>query len=69
MKYVIRRIDQGGGYAAQPGSQRSYMQDVLKARVFATIESAERECCSNERIVDLDELFLSDKLGRGVEVT
>ena len=52
--FVLERTDQGGGYVAPPGSAKSYVQDVLKARVFDTREEAEADrCVENEIIVEV----------------
>ena len=58
--YVIKRIDQGGGYLTRPGSQKSYTQvpGLHNIRVFKTRAEAERERCQdNEIIIDLEELI------------
>lgn len=54
MKYVIKRIDQGGGYVAPAGSKRSYTKDILSARRFDTQEEAERDACGNEKVCPLN---------------
>jgi len=52
--YVIKRLDQGGGYVTPPDSDRSYTQNPLKARRFHTYEEAKRDCCEgNERVVTI----------------
>jgi hypothetical protein len=48
--WVIQRTDQGGGYAAPPGSRHSYVADVLRARVFPSKEAAEKECCPGNEV-------------------
>ena len=53
--FVIRRIDQGGGYVAPPGSLGSYTHNIIAARRFETIEEARGHCCENERVVSLPE--------------
>lgn len=67
--YVIKRLDQGGGYVTPPGSLRSYTRDINKARVFATEDQARRELCpGNEIIVSIGScLHGADtrRLGRG----
>lgn len=55
MSYVIKRLDQGGGYVTPPGSQRSYTQKLQDARKYATREDAERECCANEKVSKLED--------------
>lgn len=48
--FVIIRTD--GKYVSQPGSQHSYTDKLQNARVWASRESAERECCvENERVI------------------
>lgn len=57
--FVIIRSD--GAYVAPPGRPSSYTNKLQNARVFATREAAERECCpGNERVVEV-----SRCLGRG----
>jgi hypothetical protein len=51
--FAIERLDQGGGYVTPPGSSRSYTPNALHARIFPTEAAAERELCSNERVVYL----------------
>ena len=56
--YVIKRIDQGGGYVAIPGSKNSYTKNLRNLRKFNTIEEAERELCvENEIIVSVESLM------------
>jgi hypothetical protein len=58
MSYVIRRIDQGGGYVAKPGSGPSYTSDLRLARKYQTRQEAETDrCVGNEVIVDLEQLL------------
>lgn len=54
MKYVIKRLDQGGGYVAPTGAKRSYTRDIMAARRFDTKEAAERDACGNERVCPLN---------------
>lgn len=57
MQYVIKRTDQSGGYVAKPGLKESYIKDIEKVRVFATLEEAQRErCVENEIVVPMDEI-------------
>lgn len=52
MFYVLQRTDQGGGYVAPPGSEKSYTHDAAKARKFDSREAAEEDrCVENEVIV------------------
>ena len=46
--WVIRRLDQGGGYLAKPGSAKSYVKGKAAARRFPSREAAQAECCENE---------------------
>lgn len=46
--YVIRRVDQGGGWVTPPNSKRSYTQDVKEALHFKDRMRAVDQCCSNE---------------------
>lgn len=56
--YIIRRIDQGGGYVAKPGSRRSYCQDLAQARKYETFAGAEADLCpENEVILKLLEII------------
>jgi hypothetical protein len=58
MQYVIRRTDQGGGWVARPGHPGSYTGKLQHARVFGSMEEAERNRCpGNEIILPLDEEF------------
>lgn len=57
MKYVIKRLDQGGGYVAPVGSARSYTQDATKARTFDSKEAAQRDACDNETPVSVASLI------------
>lgn len=50
--YIIRRTDQGGGYVAPPGSQKSYTKDRLKAHVFTTREAAEADRCPENEVIE-----------------
>ena len=48
MPWIIRRA--GGGYAARPGSKKSYVPSTRNARTYDTKEEAEADCCpDNER--------------------
>lgn len=51
MPYLIRRIDQGGGYVAPPGSPKSYTHSKYRARVFDTYAAADSERCPGNEIV------------------
>lgn len=56
MSYVIKRIDQGGGYLAERGSQKSFTRSLLKARKFQTEKEADDERCKGNEIVVKAEL-------------
>ncbi len=54
--YIIRRLDQGGGWVTKPGSRGSYTHALQLARRFGTMEAADRELCfENEIIETVDE--------------
>lgn len=56
--FVLRRTDQGGGYVARTGNGASYTYRLAQIRIFGTRESAERErCVENEVIEPVDSLF------------
>ena len=56
--WLIKRLDQGGGYLAFSGSASSYTHKLENARTFHTKEAAEAECCpENERPVRLDSIM------------
>jgi len=60
--YVIKRIDQSGGYVAEAGHQSSYVKNVTNARKFITIEEAEKNLCvENEVIVNLEHILYGHK--------
>ena len=46
--YVIRRMDQNGGYVTEPGSAKSFAKTKRGARRFPSYEAAKAECCENE---------------------
>lgn len=53
-QYLIKRLDQGGGYLAPSGSQHSWIKDKAKAQRFETYDAADRERCpDNEIVVEL----------------
>jgi hypothetical protein len=53
--YVIKRIDQGGGYVARPGNPSSYTNHLDHVRFFKTREEAESQRCpENEVVVSLE---------------
>lgn len=52
MKYVIRRTDQGGGYVAPPGQDKSYVRDLRRARTFDSREAAEAERCPENEVIE-----------------
>lgn len=52
--YLVKRIDQGGGYLTRPGSEHSYSKSLRAARRFPTYEAAKAACCENERVTTLE---------------
>ena len=55
MKYILRRLDQGGGYVTPSGSNKAYTRDKWRARRYDTIEDAELDrCIGNEIIEELE---------------
>jgi len=58
MNYIIKRIDQDGGYIAKPGCKKSYTFNVKHMRKFATREQAQKELCvENEVVVSVAEVM------------
>lgn len=56
--YVIKRLDQGGGYVTPPGSRGSYTRNLAEARTFYTRDAAQAECCpENETPVSVDDIM------------
>lgn len=53
MAYIIRRLDQGGGFVAPPGSEKSYTRNRLAARRFPSREAAQADACGNETVEPL----------------
>jgi hypothetical protein len=51
--YVIKRLDQGGGYVAVSGSRNSYTHNIGNARAYISEAAAQADCCDNERAVSL----------------
>ena len=52
--YILKRTDQGGGYVAPRGSNKSYVKNPREARIFRTINEAEQDrCIGNEVIIPL----------------
>ena len=52
MKYVIQRSD--GRYVANPGNRSSYVVVKQFARIYPSLEAANRDLCpENERAVPL----------------
>lgn len=52
MFYIIRRLDQGGGYVSLPGSVKSYTKNPLEARQYPTREAAEADLCVDNEIIE-----------------
>lgn len=56
MSYVIKRLDQGGGYVSRPGSVHSYTKRLRDALRFNSREDAEAcRCVENERVLSIEE--------------
>lgn len=56
--FVIKRIDQDKGYVAKAGSAKSYTRgSIHKIKVYSTKEEAEDNCCGNEIVVSLENIF------------
>ena len=56
--YVIKRLDQGGGYVTRPGSEQSYSHRLERAQAYTTREAADRNRCpGNEIVVDVEQLL------------
>ena len=53
--YVIARAR--GEYVAKSGHRSSFTKGVENARIFSTRELAVAECCSNERVLSVDDIF------------
>jgi len=54
MTYVLRRHEDGK-YVAPPGSPKSYVTDLRKARRFPTRAAAEADACGNETAIPYEE--------------
>jgi len=50
--YIIRRVDQGGGYVAKAGMKESYTFDIKKMRKFSTRAEAQKELCIENEVVE-----------------
>ena len=55
--YVIKRLDQGGGYVAISGHPSSYTNSIRLMRRYDTYEEAKNSCCGNEMPVLLEDLL------------
>ena len=56
--WLLKRMDQRGGYLARPGSRLSYTSNLRYAQRFSTQEAAERERCEdNEAPVRLEDIY------------
>jgi hypothetical protein len=57
--YVIKRLDQGGGYVTRHNSNKSYTKGSIHLiRVFKTKEEANRNCChGNEIVIPLTDII------------
>jgi hypothetical protein len=54
MVYVIQKVETGE-WVARFGGERSYTKSLQKAQTFPTRESAQVQCCGNERIQSLEQ--------------
>lgn len=49
--YIIKRIDQDGGYVTKDGAENSYTHNILKAKIFRTLKEAEQNRCPDNEII------------------
>lgn len=54
--YVIRR-NEDGAFVAPPGSKKSYVKDVRKARIFTDLKTPSSEVCGNETVLTLESVL------------
>jgi len=54
--YVIQRIN-GNKFVSLSGSHDAYTNDLLKAKIFIFKSNAEKDCCGNEKTVEISELL------------
>ena len=57
--YILERTDQGGGYVAPAGSEKSYTKDPRHARIFKTVDDAELDRCVENEIIISFQPFLN----------
>jgi hypothetical protein len=50
--WIIRRLDQGGGFVAPAGSRKAYTRDRFKARRFDSREAADADRCEGNEAVE-----------------
>jgi len=55
--YVIKRIDQGGGYVAIEGSKHSYTKVLTNAQIYSNRKTAEGNCCDNEYVLAVSSIL------------
>jgi hypothetical protein len=56
--FVIKKVDVNKDlFEAKSGSQHTYTNNILDAKIYHTIADAERSKCSNEVIIKLSSLF------------
>ena len=57
--YVIKRIDQGGGYlGAHPGKTgQTWVRNLQEAQLFSSRDCAEGCKCENEIVISVDSLL------------
>lgn len=54
MSWIVKRLDQGGGFLNKPGSEHAYTRSLIQAQKFPTYEAAKANCCTNETPQNLD---------------
>jgi len=57
--WVVKRLDQGGGYLLKPGHKKAFSKRISsKTRFFQTYAGAWAESCKeNERPVHIDDIL------------
>ena len=59
--YVIKRMDQSGGFVAMKGHKHSYSRNPMYVRVYMTEEEANNDRCRENEIV----IPAPDSIARG----
>jgi len=52
MHFIIRRLDQGGGWVLPPGHHHSYTKDRTQAQRYRSYDIADRERCKGNEVVE-----------------